>query len=99
MDDEFYASPHELVQSLRVTPDQIPQCIKSLPRLKARNWYLTKQIWAFRPQEMHDLAFQRAIPFWWQPCPAGRAVSAAALLTQFDPRAGLGARRRLPERQ
>jgi HEAT repeat protein len=88
LDDDFYASPHELVQCLRVTSEQMPQCVKDLPRLKAKGWYLTKQVWTFRPEEMHDLAFQRAIPFLVATLPGRSGREAAALLTQLDPRGG-----------
>ena len=77
LDDGFYASPQELVQCLRVAPEQIPQCVKDLPRLKGRSWYLTKQVCTFRPEEMHDLELQPAIPLLAAtlPDPAGDAAA------------------------
>lgn len=61
-DDRFYASPEELLQCLKVTPDKIPKSAKGLPRLKGRTWHLTKQVWTFAPSEMNDLKFVPAIP-------------------------------------
>ena len=86
LDDGFYTSPSELLHCQRVTPDQIPQCIKTLPRLKARNWYLTKQVRTFRPQEMHDLEFQPAIPVLVAVLPDPAGGAAATLLTALDPK-------------
>jgi hypothetical protein len=82
-DDEFYASPQELVQCLRVAPEQIPQCIKDLPRLKGKSWHLTKQVWTFRPGEMHDLQFQPTIPVCASELPGPVGAVAARLLAEL----------------
>jgi hypothetical protein len=83
LDQHSYASPYELAQCQEVKAEKIPQCAKDLPRLKGKNWYLTKQVWTFRPEEMHDLEFQPALPLLAAalPDPAGDAATAA--LTPF----------------
>jgi HEAT repeat protein len=61
LNDDFYASSFDLLLCLQVTPDNISQSSKALPRLKNRCWYLTKQDRTFRPEEMQDLEFEPAI--------------------------------------
>jgi hypothetical protein len=46
----------------RVTTHELPICGKQLPRLKGQIWWLAKQTWQFKPEEMHDLEFQPAVP-------------------------------------
>jgi HEAT repeat protein len=87
LDDDSYYSPHELVQCLRVVPEQLPQGVKGLPRLKSKRWYLTKQVWTFRREEMHDLEFQPVIPLLVAALPGRAGREAAALLTRLDARA------------
>jgi HEAT repeat protein len=84
LDNEFYPSPPAPLQCQRVTPDQIPQCIQDLPRLKARNWYLTKQLRGFQPGEMYDLEFQPAIRVLAAMLPEPEGGTAAWLLTGFE---------------
>ena len=83
LEEEFYALPHDPLQCQRVTCDQVPQCTNDLPRLKARSWYLTKQVRAFQPREMHDLEFQPAIPVLAAMLPEPKGGTAAWLLTGF----------------
>lgn len=59
-DSQFPAQ--EFLQSFEVKPEKIPQCAHVMPRLKNRNWYLTKQVYTFRPEEMQDLELQEAVP-------------------------------------
>jgi HEAT repeat protein len=84
LDDVFYISPDELLQCLQVTPEKIPQCATNLPRLKGKSWYLTKQVWTFEPEEMHDLEFQPALPALAAALPSPGGGAAAAVLWQFD---------------
>ena len=86
--DDFYASPEELLQCMRVTPDQMTKCAKELPRLKKRPWYLTKQVWTFAPEEMHDLRFEPAMPAVARALRRPTGAIAAALLSQFGSDAG-----------
>ena len=46
----------------KVMEKELPQCSKSLLRLKGKTWWLTKQTWTFQPAEMRDLEFQAAVP-------------------------------------
>jgi HEAT repeat protein len=62
LENDFYASPEELLQCLHVNPDQITKSTKSLPRLEDRSWFLTKFVRTFAPAEMRDLEFVPAIP-------------------------------------
>jgi len=45
-----------------VTGKEFPECAKKIPRLKEKTWWLTKQTWTFKPEEMRDLLFQPAAP-------------------------------------
>jgi hypothetical protein len=82
--DEFYASPYELLQSVSATPVQLTQSARDLPRLRAKTWYLTKQVWTFRPEEMHDLEFQPAVPSLRAILPTRIGAMAVTLLTHLD---------------
>ena len=77
LDQRSYATAYELPQCMQVTPEKVPQCAKDLPRLKGKTWFLTKQVSTFRPDEMHDLELQPAIPLLAAtlPDPAGDAAA------------------------
>lgn len=45
-----------------VTEKDLPDCTEKIPRLKGKTWWLTKQTWTFKPDEMRDLLFQPAAP-------------------------------------
>jgi HEAT repeat protein len=79
LDNRSYTTSYEPLDCLQVAPQQIPQCAKDLPRLKGMNWYLTKDVWRFQPEEMHDLEFQPAIPALAAALP-DRAGDAAAVI-------------------
>ena len=87
LDDDFSAAPPGLLQCLQVAFDKIPQCAKVIPRLKGKGWYLTKQVWTFRPEEMHDLEFEPAVPIVAQILPLPEGAIAAPLLSQLGPSA------------
>lgn len=61
-EEGFYPSSSQSLQCMQVTPEKIPQCVKQVPRLKTKTWYLTRQVYSFSPDEMQDLEFQSAIP-------------------------------------
>jgi HEAT repeat protein len=86
LEPDFYASPEQILQCLRVTANKIPKSAKNLSRLKRKDWYLTKQVWTFSPEEMHDLEFQPAKPAMAKVLshPAGSGGIAAQLLAQLD---------------
>ena len=99
LDQYYYGGGYELLQCLQVTPEKIPQCVKDLPRLKDKSWYLTKHVWTFQPEEMHDLEFQPAIPLLAATLPDRAGGTAAGILPQLGPTRGSGADRGLPEHQ
>jgi len=83
LDDSIYAAPEELLQCMKVTPDQIPQSIKGLPRLGKREWYLTKQVRTFAPMEMEDLDFPPATRILVNTLSKPVGGVAAQILSQF----------------
>ncbi len=50
--ETFYATPEELLCQMRLERAKIPKCVKALPRLKGRDWRLTKLVWTFAPSGM-----------------------------------------------
>jgi hypothetical protein len=83
LDEDSFYSTNRLLYCMPIAPDQIPQCTKDLPRLKGRNWYLTKQVRTFQPDEMRDLEFQPAIPSLAAALPRPGGASAAGILSQL----------------
>jgi hypothetical protein len=83
LDDGPSNSSLELLQCLQVTPEKIPQSAKGMPRLKGKSWYLVKQVWTFRPEEMHDLEFQPALPVLAAALPGLEGGAAAGVLWHF----------------
>jgi HEAT repeat protein len=43
-----------------ITEKELPECSRKIPRLQGKTWWLTKQTWTFKPDEMRDLLFQPA---------------------------------------
>jgi len=56
-------TPDELLPYARVTKMDLPECAKIIPRLEDKLWWLMKQTWTFKPEEMRDLEFELALPF------------------------------------
>jgi HEAT repeat protein len=54
-----------------------------MPRLKGRNWYLTKYTRTFQPGEMRDLEFQPAIPVLAKTISQPSGAQAAGVLSQL----------------
>ncbi len=79
----FDAPSVELLACYPVSAKHIPQCAEAMPRLKAREWYLTKQVWAFAPSEMRDLVFQRAAPALGKLLSAPEGRVAAEIMRSF----------------
>ena len=55
------ATPDDLLPYARVTKTDLPDCSKAISRLADKSWWLTKQTWTFKPEEMRDLEFEPAI--------------------------------------
>lgn len=50
------------VETLHVAPSLLVECAKEFPGLAGTNWWLTKQVRLFMPEEMRDLEFEPEIP-------------------------------------
>jgi hypothetical protein len=62
LDHAFSVSPELLLQQMRLESGKTPQSAKAIPRLRGKDWNLTKVVWTFSPAEMQDLEFVPAIP-------------------------------------
>jgi HEAT repeat protein len=83
LEDSFYALPHELLQCFQIDSGKMPKSVKSLPRLKARSWFLTKFVHTFSPEMMRDLEFEPAIPIVSQSLSSPEGSIPAGLLSQL----------------
>ncbi len=52
------ANPEELPPFAKVTEKDLPEMSKWISRLADKSWWLTKQTWTFKPEEMRDLEFE-----------------------------------------
>lgn len=66
-----------------VTANELPVCSRQIPRLKGKQWWLTKQTWTFQPDVMRDLLFQPAIPVFINEMAKPDGYFAAENLVQF----------------
>lgn len=55
--------PDELLHFAKVTQHALPECRRIIARLGDKSWWLMKQTWTFAPEEMRDLEFAPAIPY------------------------------------
>ena len=55
------ANPEDLPPYAKVTKVDLPDCSKAISRLVDKSWWLTKQTWTFKPEEMRDLEFEPAL--------------------------------------
>ena len=55
-------SPDDLLPYAKVSKTELPDSSKEISRLASKSWWLTKQTWTFKPEEMRDLEFAPAIP-------------------------------------
>lgn len=82
----FYAPPGQLLQCLRLTNAELPACARTFSRLKAGEWYLTKQVYTFTPAEMRDLEFEPAFPALARTLSQPAGGVAAQALAQLGPK-------------
>ena len=55
------ANPDDLPPYAKVTKADLLETSKWISRLADKSWWLTKQTWTFKPEEMHDLVFEPAM--------------------------------------
>ena len=55
------ADPDELPPFAKVTKADLPETSKWISQLADKSWWLTKQTWTFKPEEMRDLVFEPAL--------------------------------------
>jgi hypothetical protein len=55
------ANPDDLPPYAKVTKADFPETSKWISRLVDKSWWLTKQTWTFKPEEMRDLEFEPAL--------------------------------------
>jgi HEAT repeat protein len=85
-DAEDFDDPRlRLVQSMAVEGDTnaVKACRHDLPRLKGKQWWLTKVVETFQPEEMVDLGFEPAIPILAERLRRENGEAAAHCLPQF----------------
>jgi Uncharacterized protein conserved in bacteria (DUF2330) len=73
----------ELLPYARVTKVDLPECAKVIPRLEDKLWWLMKQTWTFKPEEMRDLEFEPALPFFAEELSSKYGYFADASLASF----------------
>ncbi|HXR03305.1 MAG TPA: DUF2330 domain-containing protein [Verrucomicrobiae bacterium] len=81
--ETFFTAPDELLPYAKVTEADLPDCSKWIPRLAGKSWWLTKQTWTFKPEEMRDLEFEPALPYFAEQLGSKYGYFAAASLTPF----------------
>lgn len=81
---ELYAAPDELLPYEKVTKTDLPDCCREIPSLAAKPFWLTKQTWTFKPEEMQDLRFEPAIPCFTEKLATEYGYFAAASLASFE---------------
>jgi HEAT repeat protein len=77
--------PDDLLPYAKVTKADLPDSCKWIPRLAEKSWWLTKQTWTFRPEEMHDLEFESAFGVFAEQLGSRYGYFAAASLISFGP--------------
>jgi HEAT repeat protein len=77
------AGPDELLPYAKVTKTDLPDSSKWIPRLAEKTWWLTKQTWTFKPEEMRDLEFEPALTAFMEELGSRYGYFAAASLTPF----------------
>jgi hypothetical protein len=84
-EEDFYDPRLRLVQSMSLDGDTnaVRACGRDLPRMKAKQWWLTKIVETFQPEEMVDLEFSPAIPYLTEKLRQENGEAAAHCLPQF----------------
>ncbi len=53
--------PEDPLPYLKTIRSDLPECNKRIHQFGNKSWWLTKQTWTFRPEEMRDLVFEPAV--------------------------------------
>ncbi|HEV2393454.1 MAG TPA: hypothetical protein VG146_13970 [Verrucomicrobiae bacterium] len=64
---------------MRAPAGSLTECSRLFKRIAGHDWWLTKQVYIFSPQEMQDLEFQPAVDTLKQLLPLPEGSSAAGL--------------------
>ena len=83
MTERLEASPDELLPYAKLAEADLPDCSQSVQRLAEKSWWLTKQTWTFKPEEMRDLAFEPAIAFFADELASQYGYFAVSSLMEF----------------
>ena len=83
MSEELYVRPNELLPYAKVAKADLPDSSRWIPRLAAKSWWLTKQTWTFKPEEMRDLEFTPALSAFAGKLDSKYGYFAATGLAQF----------------
>jgi Uncharacterized protein conserved in bacteria len=83
--EEEYYRWLALMQSMSVSGDSedVKECRRDLPRMKGKEWWLTKLVETFQPAEMVDLEFEPAIPLLAEKIRHAGGEAAAFCLPQY----------------
>jgi hypothetical protein len=78
------AAPYELLPYAKLAKNDLSDTAKSVSRLAGKSWWLTKQTWTFKPEEMRDLVFDPAIVFFANRLDSQYGYYAAQTLELFN---------------
>ncbi len=81
---DLCAAPDELLPYAKVAKADLPECCREIPSLAAKPFWLTKQTWTFKPEEMQDLKFEAAIACFTEKLATEYGYHAAASLASFE---------------
>jgi hypothetical protein len=79
------ASTYDLLPFAKITKADLPDSSNLIPRLAEKSWWLTKQTWTFKPEEMRDLEFEPAISIFARMLDSSFGYFAAASLCPLVP--------------
>jgi HEAT repeat protein len=84
-EEDFYSRDLQLVRSMSVEGDAagLKACRHDLRRMKGKQWWLTKLVETFPPEDMVDLEFEPAIPFLAEKLRREDGEAAAHCLPQY----------------
>jgi hypothetical protein len=77
------AESYELPPYAKLAKNELPESAKLVTRLAGKSWWLTKQTWTFKPDEMRDLVFDPAIAFFVNKLDSTYGYYAAQTLASF----------------